>query len=241
MGWLDRMTQFKEKAGKARDRAAAGLYVYPNLMAADILLYRATHVPVGDDQRQHLELARDIARKFNHDFGAPAGHPDFFPLPEAPDTDAPPTRIMSLRDGTRKMSKSDASAATRIDLRDDADTIAHKIRKAKTDPDHLPDTSKGLEARPEAANLMGLYASLAGLDLDAAVAQFAGRDFSALKDALTELLIAAIVPIGEDMRRLDKSYLDEVLADGAERAAAMAEAVMAEVRAMVGFWTPPRA
>lgn len=232
MGWLNRMTQFKEKAGKDREKASVGLYVYPNLMAADILLYQATHVPVGEDQKQHLELARDIAQKFNNDFGAEG----FFPLPE-PLIQGPATRVMSLRDGTKKMSKSDPSDLSRITMLDSADDIAKKIRKAKTDPDVLPESQEALAARPEAANLLGIYAALAEQDLDAAISQFAGQQFSALKEALAELAIAKIAPIGDEMRRLneDPGHVDAVLADGAARARALAEPVMAEVRRLVGF------
>lgn len=232
MGWLNRMTQFKEKAGKDREKASVGLYVYPNLMASDILLYQATHVPVGEDQKQHLELARDIAQKFNNDFGAEG----FFPLPE-PLIQGPATRVMSLRDGTKKMSKSDPSDLSRITMLDSADDIAKKIRKAKTDPDVLPESQEALAARPEAANLLGIYAALAEQDLDAAISQFAGQQFSALKEALAELAIAKIAPIGDEMRRLneDPGHVDAVLADGAARARALAEPVMAEVRRLVGF------
>src|SRR5512141_1625522 len=190
VGWLNRMTQFKEKAGKDRENASAGLYVYPNLMAADILLYHATHVPVGEDQKQHLELARDIAQKFNNDFAktiARAGYANgFFPLPE-PLITGPATRVMSLRDGSRKMSKSDESDMTRINLTDDAETIAKKIRKAKTDPEPLPSEVKGLEARPEADNLVGIYAGLAATSKDQVLREFGGSPFSKFKDALAEL------------------------------------------------------
>ena len=232
MGWLNRMTQFKEKAGKDREKASVGLYVYPNLMAADILLYRATHVPVGEDQKQHLELARDIAQKFNNDFDA-AG---FFPMPE-PLIQGPATRVMSLRDGSKKMSKSDPSDLSRITMLDSADEIAKKIRKAKTDADVLPDTEAGLDGRPEAANLLGIYAALAEQPLAQAITQFSGQQFSALKEALAELAIAKIAPIGDEMRRLndDPAAVDAVLADGAERARALAEPIMAEVHHLVGF------
>jgi tryptophanyl-tRNA synthetase len=232
MGWLNRMTQFKEKAGKHRENASVGLYVYPNLMAADILLYQATHVPVGEDQKQHLELARDIAQKFNNDFDAEG----FFPLPE-PLIQGPATRVMSLRDGSKKMSKSDPSDLSRITMLDSADEIAKKIRKAKTDADVLPESESGLEGRPEAANLLGIYAALAEQDVAQAVGQFAGQQFSALKEALAELAIAKIAPIGDEMRRLnnDPGAVDAILADGAERARALAEPVMAEVRKHVGF------
>ena len=232
MGWLNRMTQFKEKAGKDREKASVGLYVYPNLMAADILLYQATHVPVGEDQKQHLELARDIAQKFNNDFDAEG----FFPLPE-PLIQGPATRVMSLRDGSKKMSKSDPSDLSRITMLDSADEIAKKIRKAKTDPDVLPESEGGLDGRPEAANLLGIYAALAEQELAQTINQFAGQQFSALKEALAELAIAKIAPIGDEMRRLndDPGAVDAVLADGAARACAIAEPVMAEVRKLVGF------
>lgn len=232
MGWLNRMTQFKEKAGKDREKASVGLYVYPNLMAADILLYKATHVPVGEDQKQHLELARDIAQKFNNDFKAEG----FFPLPE-PLIQGPATRVMSLRDGAKKMSKSDPSDLSRITMLDSADEIAKKIRKAKTDPDALPDSEDGLEGRPEAANLLGIYAALAEVSLADAVGQFAGMQFSALKQQLSDLAIAKISPITSEMQRLtaDPAELDAILSDGAERAAAIAEPVMADVRRLVGF------
>lgn len=232
MGWLNRMTQFKEKAGKDREKASVGLYVYPNLMAADILLYQATHVPVGEDQKQHLELARDIAQKFNNDFAAEG----FFPLPE-PLIQGPATRVMSLRDGSKKMSKSDPSDLSRITMLDSADEIAKKIRKAKTDPDVLPESEGGLDGRPEAANLLGIYAALAEQELAQTINQFAGQQFSALKEALAALAIAKIAPIGDEMRRLndDPGAVDAVLADGAERARAIAEPVMAEVRKLVGF------
>ncbi|MGB1406382.1 MAG: tryptophan--tRNA ligase [Parvibaculales bacterium] len=232
MGWLNRMTQFKEKAGKDREKASVGLYVYPNLMAADILLYQATHVPVGEDQKQHLELARDIAQKFNNDFDAEG----FFPLPE-PLIQGPATRVMSLRDGSKKMSKSDPSDLSRITMLDSADEIAKKIRKAKTDPDVLPESEGGLDGRPEAANLLGIYAALAEQELAQTINQFAGQQFSALKEALAELAIAKIAPIGDEMRRLndDPGAVDAMLAEGAERARAIAEPVMAEVRKLVGF------
>src|SRR5271163_1201488 len=182
LGWLNRMTQFKERAGKNREMAGLGLYTYPVLMAADILVYKATHVPVGEDQRQHLELSRDIAQKFNNDFGAP----DFFPLPE-PVITGTATRVMSLRDGTKKMSKTDESDYSRINLTDDADAIAQKIRKAKTDPGTLPDSEKGLEGRPEAENLINIYAALAEEPRAKIIAQFAGQTFSVFKNELAEL------------------------------------------------------
>jgi tryptophanyl-tRNA synthetase len=232
LGWLNRMTQFKDKAGKHRENVSAGLYVYPALMAADILAYRATHVPVGEDQKQHLELARDIAAKFNNDFG----DADFFPLPE-PLIGGPAPRVMSLRDGTRKMSKSDPSDMSRINLTDDADAIANKIRKARTDPEPLPETVEGLEERPEARNLVGIYAALAGISAEAVVAEFAGKGFGVFKPALAELAVSHLTPITAEMSRLmaDPAEIDRVLGDGANRAAALAEPILAETYARVGL------
>ena len=206
MGWLGRMTQFKDKAGKDRENASVGLFTYPNLMAADILVYRATHVPVGEDQKQHLELSRDIAQKFNNDFaesicGSRASATAFFPLPE-PLIQGPATRVMSLRDGTKKMSKSDPSDYSRINLTDDADAIAQKIRKAKTDPEPLPSEEKGLEPRPEADNLVGIYAALADISKAAVLTQFGGGQFSTFKSALVDLAVAKLGPIGAEMKRL---------------------------------------
>jgi len=240
IGWLNRMTQFKEKAGKDRENASAGLYVYPNLMAADILLYHATHVPVGEDQKQHLELARDIAQKFNNDFAkaiAREGYPaDFFPLPE-PLITGPATRVMSLRDGTRKMSKSDESDMTRINLTDDAEAIAKKIRKAKTDPEPLPSEVKGLEARPEADNLVGIFAGLAATSKDAVLRDYGNATFSKFKEALAELAAAKLSPIGTEMRRLmaDPVEIDRILADGAARAHSIADPILAKTKDIVGF------
>ena len=240
MGWLNRMTQFKEKAGKDKEQASVGLYVYPNLMAADILAYKATHVPVGEDQKQHLELARDIAGKFNLDFAdaiREAGHEgDFFPQPE-PFIIGPATRVMSLRDGTKKMSKSDPSDLSRLNLTDDADTIARKIRKAKTDADSLPSESAGLKGRPEADNLTGIYAALAGSSVDQVLAQFGGGQFSKLKDALAELAVARLGPIGQETKRLqaDPGHVEGILADGSRRARAIARPIMREVRKIAGF------
>ena len=232
LGWLDRMTQFKEKTGKHKERASVGLYTYPVLMAADILVYKATHVPVGEDQKQHLELSRDIAQKFNNDFGAP----DYFPLPE-PVITGPGVRVMSLRDGSKKMSKTDDSDYSRINLTDDADTIAQKIRKAKTDPHPLPDGRKGLEGRPEADNLFNIYAGLSDGTVDAAIAQFAGRQFSAFKNALADLAVAKLTPLAAEMRRLmaDTAEIDRILAAGAAKARAIAEPVIAETKKLVGF------
>jgi len=232
LGWLNRMTQFKDKAGKNRENASVGLYAYPNLMAADILLYKATHVPVGEDQKQHLELARDIAAKFNHDFGVE----DFFPLPE-PMIFGTAARVMSLKDGTKKMSKSDPSELSRITMTDDADTIAKKIRKAKTDPEPLPEDEKGLEGRPEAANLLGIYAALSDTTLDETIAKFAGEGFGTFKQHLADLAVAKLDPIQGEMRRLmdDISHVDAVLKDGAERARAISEPIIAEIKETVGF------
>jgi tryptophanyl-tRNA synthetase len=240
LGWLNRMTQFKEKAGKDRENASVGLYAYPALMAADILVYRATHVPVGEDQKQHLELSRDIAQKFNNDFGQSIGahgYGDaFFPLPE-PLIQGPATRVMSLRDGAKKMSKSDPSDQSRINLSDDADAIAHKIRRAKTDPDPLPHEEKGLEHRPEADNLVGIYAALAETSKGAVLAEFGGAQFSTFKAALVDLAVAKLGPINVEMKRLvaDPVYIDSVLADGAVRARAIAADTMKAVKDIVGF------
>jgi tryptophanyl-tRNA synthetase len=240
VGWLNRMTQFKEKAGKDRENASAGLYVYPNLMAADILLYHATHVPVGEDQKQHLELVRDIAQKFNNDFAktiARQGYLNgFFPLPE-PLITGPATRVMNLRDGTKKMSKSDESDMTRINLTDDADAIAKKIRKAKTDPEPLPSDVKGLESRPEADNLVGIYAGLADTSKEQVLREFGGSPFSKFKDALAELAASKLTPIGAEMRRLmaDPVEIDRILADGARRAYDIADPILAKTKDIVGF------
>lgn len=232
LGWLDRMTQFKDKAGKDKERASIGLYTYPVLQAADILVYKATHVPVGEDQKQHLELSRDIAAKFNHDYKAP----DFFPLPE-PLIQGPGARIMSLRDGAKKMSKSDTSENASIFLRDDADAIARKIRKATTDPAPLPSEKAGLGGRPEAANLVGIFAALSGKTVEAVLAEFGGKGFGVFKPALAELVVEKIGPIGEELRRLeaDPGHLEQVLTQGAERAAAIADPVIREVKEIVGF------
>jgi tryptophanyl-tRNA synthetase len=240
LGWLNRMTQFKEKAGKDRENASVGLYSYPTLMAADILVYRATHVPVGEDQKQHLELSRDIAQKFNSDFTASIASLGFgnafFPLPE-PLIQGPATRVMSLRDGTKKMSKSDASDYSRINLTDDADAIAQKIRKAKTDPDPLPHEEKGLENRPEADNLVGIYAALADKTKTEVLQEFGGAQFSNFKAALVELAVGRLGPIGAEMKRLvqDPVYIDSVLADGAARAQVLAAETMSAVKDIVGF------
>ena len=232
LGWLDRMTQFKEKSGKHKERASVGLYTYPVLMAADILIYKATHVPVGEDQKQHLELSRDIAQKFNNDFSAP----DFFPLPE-PVITGPATRVMSLRDGTKKMSKSEESDLSRINLTDDADTIANKIRRAKTDPHPLPDSKAGLKDRPEAENLLNIYAALADKSQEAVIAEFAGQQFSHFKQVLADLTVAKLGPVTTEMRRLlaDPAEIDRILKSGADRARVIAVPVMAEVKRRVGF------
>src|SRR4051812_22440535 len=240
LGWLNRMTQFKEKAGKDRENASIGLYSYPTLMAADILVYRATHVPVGEDQKQHLELARDIAQKFNNDFAdsisARGFAEGFFPQPE-PLIQGPATRVMSLRDGTKKMSKSDASDYSRINLTDDAEAIAQKIRKAKTDPEALPSEEKGLEARAEADNLVGIYAALAGKPKSEVLREFGGAQFSGFKSNLVDLAVAKLSPITAAMKRLaqDEAYLDSVLIEGADRARIIASETMNAVRDIVGF------
>ena len=240
LGWLNRMTQFKDKAGKNRENASVGLYAYPNLMAADILAYRATHVPVGEDQKQHLELTRDIAQKFNIDMAeacANAGYPDgFFPLPE-PLIMGPATRVMSLRDGLSKMSKSDPSDLSRLNLTDDADTINKKVRKAKTDPDALPESIEGLSGRPEAANLLGIFAALQDETLASVLPQFAGRQFSDLKQQLADLAVEKLSPIAAEMKKLmnDPGHSDRVLKDGSDRARAVAEPVMRDVRRIMGF------
>lgn len=231
LGWLNRMTQFKEKAGKNRENASVGLYAYPNLMAADILVYKATHVPVGEDQKQHLELTRDIAQKFNSDYRV-----DFFPLTE-PLIYGGATRVMSLRDGTRKMSKSEPSDASRINMTDDADSIAKKIRKAKTDPEPLPETVEGLEGRPEADNLITIYAGLAEITRSEACAQFGGQQFSAFKSELVDVAVEKLTPIAAEMRRLldDPGSIDQVLKEGAEKARALCEPILGEVYDIVGL------
>jgi tryptophanyl-tRNA synthetase len=240
VGWLNRMTQFKEKAGKDRENASVGLYSYPTLMAADILVYRATHVPVGEDQKQHLELSRDIAQKFNNDF-APSirahGHGDaFFPLPE-PLIQGPATRVMSLRDGAKKMSKSDASDYSRINLTDDPDAIAQKIRKAKTDPEPLPHDEKGLAQRPEADNLVGIYAALSEATKTDVLKELGGAQFSSFKARLIDVLIAKLCPIGAETKRLmrDPGHVDSILAEGSTRAQALAADTMRAVKDVVGF------
>jgi tryptophanyl-tRNA synthetase len=240
IGWLSRMTQFKEKAGKDRENASVGLYDYPVLMAADILAYRATHVPVGEDQKQHLELTRDVAQKFNSDFAASIaanGHGEaFFPITE-PLIGGPAARVMSLRDGTKKMSKSDPSDNSRINLTDDADTIAQKIRKAKTDPEPLPSEEAGLAARPEADNLVGIFAALNGTTKAQVLGDYGNAQFSTFKGALVDLAVDRLGPIGAEMKRLvaDPIYIDGILVDGAGRADAIARETMNAVKDIVGF------
>jgi tryptophanyl-tRNA synthetase len=241
LGWLNRMTQFKEKAGKDRENASIGLYGYPVLMAADILVYRGTHVPVGEDQKQHLELTRDIAQKFNSDYRkeiVEAGYADgeFFPLAE-PVIMGTATRVMSLRDGTKKMSKSDASDLSRINMTDDADTIARKIQKAKTDPEGLPSEEAGLASRPEADNLVGIYAALKDTTKLEVLREFGGSQFSTFKKALADVAVARLTPVNAEMRRLvsDPAEIDRILKNGSERARAIAEPILSETKRLVGF------
>ncbi|MHB9878933.1 tryptophan--tRNA ligase [Pacificimonas sp. ICDLI1SI03] len=231
VGWLDRMTQFKDKSGKDKEGASVGLYAYPVLQAADILGYKATHVPVGEDQKQHLELARDIAERFNRTFGE-----ELFPLPE-PMIQGAATRVMSLRDGTAKMSKSDASEMSRINLADDADTITRKIKKAKTDADALPSEPAGLAGRPEAANLVNIYAALSGSDAPTVLRDFGGQGFGVFKPALADLAVEKLAPIAARFRELkgDRTMLDGILYQGAERANAIAEPILKDAKRAVGF------
>ncbi|MEO0399937.1 MAG: tryptophan--tRNA ligase [Pseudomonadota bacterium] len=236
LGWLDRMTQFKDKAGKDKQRASVGLYTYPVLQAADILTYKATHVPVGEDQKQHLELSRDIAGKFNHDFK----QPDFFPLPDPLIKGADGNtgaRVMSLRDGTAKMSKSDPSENACLFLTDDPDTLAKKIKKAKTDPEPLPSEPEGLENRPEAANLVGIFAALSGKTEADVLAEFGGEGFGVFKPALSDLVVQKLSPIGAELNRYESEpdYVDAILRAGAEKAAAIADPIVADVKEIVGF------
>ncbi len=232
MGWLSRMTQFKEKAGKDKEKASVGLYVYPVLMAADILLYDATHVPVGEDQKQHLELCRDIAQKFNHDFNAP----NFLKVPD-PLIQKEFSRIMSLKDGTKKMSKSDPSDFSRINLTDDKDLIINKIRKAKTDTLPMPNKKEDLEKRPEVLNLLGIYSSLSNQTIDEVKSEFVGKNFSLFKNNLSDLLVEKIEPIGKKIKDLikDKKYLDKILSDGAKKADNLASKKVNEMKTLVGF------
>ncbi|MCX7644558.1 MAG: tryptophan--tRNA ligase [Rhodobacteraceae bacterium] len=231
VGWMNRMTQFKDKAGRNAENASLGLYAYPSLMAADILVYHATHVPVGEDQKQHLELTRDIAAKFNHDYGV-----EFFPLTE-PVIEGAATRVMSLRDGTVKMSKSDPSDQSRINLTDDADAIAQKIRKARTDPAPLPETLDGLKDRPEARNLVNIYAALADRAPAEVLAEFAGQGFGVFKPRLAELAVAVLSPISAEMKRLaaDPAEIDRILGDGANRAEAIARPILERTHDIVGM------
>jgi tryptophanyl-tRNA synthetase len=239
MGWAQRMTQFKDKsAGKDSENISVGLFTYPVLMAADILAYKATHVPVGEDQKQHLELARDIAQKFNNDFGAPGFFPQPEPLIEGPGGAREGARIMSLRDGTKKMSKSDPSDMTRINLSDDADAILNKFKKATTDPQPLPETTEGLAGRAEVSNLVGIYAALAEISSADVLREWGGKGFGAFKSALAELAVSKLAPISAEIRRLnaDPGALDAILRDGAARAQAIAAPVMRDVRELVGLW-----
>ncbi len=234
LGWLNRMTQFKDKAGKDRENHSAGLYVYPNLMAADILAYKATRVPVGEDQKQHLELTNDIAQKFNHDYGV-----EFFPQVE-PLIPPEAARVMSLRDGTKKMSKSDPSAQSRIELTDDADTIAQKIRRAKTDTGVIPSDPSGLVERPEAKNLVSIYAALSGMTVQQVLDLHQGQGFGPFKAALTEVVVNEVAPIAAKTSQLlqDEAYLVNMLHQGARRAQAIAEPIVAEAEKLVGFVRP---
>ena len=231
MGWLSRMTQFKDKAGKNRENSSVGLFAYPALMAADILIYHATHVPVGEDQKQHVELTRDIAAKFNHDYGE-----DFFPITE-PVIEGAATRVMSLRDGSKKMSKSDPSDMSRINMTDDADAIAAKIRKARTDPDALPSEAKGLSERPEARNLVNIYAALADRSVDQVLSEVGGKQFSEFKPMLADLAVAKLSPISGEMARLmeQPDEIDKILARGAERARDVAAPILARTYEIVGL------
>ena len=231
MGWMERMTQWKDKAGANAERASLGLFAYPALMAADILAYHATHVPVGEDQKQHIELARDIAAKFNHDYGV-----EFFPEPEAV-IEGAATRVMSLRDGTRKMSKSDPVDASRINLTDDADAIARKLRRARTDPDPLPSEPAGLEGRPDAANLVNIYAALAGVTQDAVLREHGGAMFGQFKACLADLAVARLAPVSAEMARLmgDPGEIDRILARGAERARAIAAPILERTYDIIGM------
>ena len=232
IGWLNRMTQFKEKAGKNRENASLGLYCYPTLMAADILAYHATHVPVGEDQKQHLELTRDIATKFNNDFNTPG----FFPIPE-PIIEGTATRIMSLRDGTKKMSKSEASEMSRINLTDDSDSIRKKIQKAKTDPFEIPSVKEELVNRPEAENLLGIYATLANQTIEKTLEQFSGSDFKKLKDELSDILISELDPINREIKKLlnEETYIVEILRKGSEKADDISRPILQKTREIVGF------
>ena len=232
MGWLNRMTQFKEKAGKDKEKASVGLYIYPVLMTADILLYDATHVPVGEDQKQHLELSRDIAQKFNLDFNVPK----FLQVPE-PLIQKNFSRIMSLKDGTKKMSKSDPSDLSRINLTDDKDKIINKIKKAKTDAMSMPNESKELKNRPEVENLLGIYSSLKNQNIDISINEFSGKNFSSFKDILSEVLVEKISPISKEINKLlkNKDYIDKVLEDGSKKADKYASNKVKEMKRIIGF------
>jgi len=232
IGWLNRMTQFKDKAGQDKEKASVGLYIYPNLMAADILLYKATHVPIGADQKQHLELCRDIAQKFNNDYKK-----NVFPIPE-PLILKNISRVMSLRDGTKKMSKSDESSYSRIDLKDSADDIIKKIKKAKSDSSSIPDNLKDLKEKPEALNLVSIYADLCETPLEQTLNEVKGKDYSYLKNKLSEILVEVICPVGKKIKKLleDKSYLEKVLKAGTEKARNLAEDNLKEIRNVVGFF-----
>ena len=232
IGWLNRMTQFKDKAGSDKEKASVGLYIYPNLMAADILLYKATHVPVGADQKQHLELSRDIAQKFNNDFNCK----DFFPLPE-PLIPKNISRVMSLRDGTKKMSKSEESDYSRINLKDSADEISKKIKKAKSDSDQIPDNLKDLENKPEALNLINIYSEISKINLDKALNEMSGKEYSFLKKKLADLLINEITPVGKEINKLlsDKGNLEKILKKGKEKANIIAEENLKNIREKVGL------
>ncbi len=232
MGWLNRMTQFKEKAGKDKEKASVGLYVYPILMTADILLYDSTHVPVGEDQKQHLELSRDIAQKFNSDFNSPN-----FLVPPEPLIQKSFARIMSLKDGTKKMSKSDPSDLSRINLNDNKDDIINKIKKAKTDDKPLPEDDKNLADRPEAENLLGIYSSLNNQELNKTISEFSGKNFSEFKSKLSELVVEKISPISHEITKLqkDKGFIDKILSDGAEKANKIASKKVSEMKKIIGF------
>ena len=232
IGWLNRMTQFKDKAGSEKEKASVGLYIYPNLMAADILLYKATHVPVGADQKQHLELSRDIAQKFNNDFNCK----DFFPLPE-PLITKNVSRVMSLRDGTKKMSKSEESDYSRINLKDDADEISKKIKKAKSDSDKIPDNLKSLEKKPEALNLINIYAEVSKTSSANVLNEMSGKEYSFLKTKLAEILISEITPVGKEIKKLleDRSHLEKILKKGKEKANIIAEENLKNIREKVGL------
>ena len=232
IGWLNRMTQFKDKAGSDKEKASVGLYIYPNLMAADILLYKATHVPVGADQKQHLELSRDIAQKFNNDFHCK----DFFPLPE-PLISKNISRVMSLRDGTKKMSKSEESDYSRINLKDSADEISKKIKKAKSDSEPIPDNIKSLEEKPEAQNLINIYSEISKISLEKVLNEMSGKEYSFLKSKLADLLVSEITPVGKEIQRLlkDKSHLEQILIKGKQKANIIAEENLKIIREKVGL------